>query len=253
MLPGSLLVNRREARFPLKREVAVDVCLQQPDGQLARLSGRLLDISASGARVAVDSLPQVEGAVELRLASAELGFDLAVSAKIVWGRQVGQGCFVLGCALQPPLPSEALEPFFARMLLDRRRGTRRAMLGPAQARWEMCPDEVDVELVDVSSSGFCIRTPTPARTDGRLMLRVPAAEGTQELLANVRWQAANHDGFLVGCELVSSRGRRALRECLSVASQPPARPTSAARPLSLLALVGIVLVLAGVAAHFYVR
>jgi hypothetical protein len=246
-------MERRESRYALRGNVPARLTLRRADEPVAQVEARLLDISPGGAKLTLDVALAIDAAAELRLESPELGLDLVVPGRVCWARAEGPR-WVLGCAFQPPLPPEALEPFFEHGLLERRRNSRRVAVGRAVARWEMCEGETPVELLDYSTGGFCVRAPQRAQTDGRLLLRLAGPDGVlREVLAKVRWQSAIVGGCVLGCEFQSAEGLRTLRACVPQEAGVPLVSGPTARRLSLFTLVGVVLLLAVVAWQMAMR
>ena len=194
-------------------------------GEPTAAEATLIDISAGGFTLSLDSQLKLQQAVSLTIEVPESKLHLTVPAEICWLRSTAPERWTAGCAFLPELPSNTLEDLFASGILERRALAREPMRLAARAEWELDPGRFEVELQDASEGGICLRSPRPGKLGTQLMVYVPVAEGQEvQIPARSQWQAATGADFLVGCAFMNVKGWSALQECLAT-THPAPEPT----------------------------
>ncbi|HUY33126.1 MAG TPA: PilZ domain-containing protein [Pirellulales bacterium] len=217
----------RLRRFTLADRHELALTVEWADGgEPTTTPAVLLDISAGGVKLSLDSHLKLHQLISLTIVSAELKLDLTVSAKVCWLRPGENDHWTAGCAFVPELSPAALETLFASGLVERRIFPRHPIQLAASAQWELDPARFDVELQDVSTGGVCMRSPQPGKIAARVVVFVPDGDGREVPVAvRCQWHVAAEGGYLIGCAYVNVDGNAAMHEALARAAPPP-KPTS---------------------------
>jgi hypothetical protein len=161
-------------------------------------------MSRGGLKLSVPVELAIHEVVQLRVENEELQMDLAEPAQIRWVRRApdSDGWHV-GCQIQTAIDEKVLEELAERGLLDRRNSARHSVNAEAMAQWELCEDSVPVQLLNLSSEGFCLASDQPTNVGSRLKLTLSDENGEfcQEILARSKWQTEFENGYMIGCEL----------------------------------------------------
>ncbi|MGE3410104.1 MAG: PilZ domain-containing protein [Pirellulales bacterium] len=195
---------QRESRFRVAAPHHVKVVFERADGRSpAIISGELLDMSRGGAKLFVAQALQNGENVLMRIEDAAFDLRLSVSANVGWIKRSGDR-FGLGVVFSPSLPESTIGEMLTKGILERRLAPRKETRVPLQARWECSAsaEPRDVDLIDISPGGFCLRSAVPAVVGSRMRLLTRDNERhAPEINAKVRWQLDEKNGFLIGCEL----------------------------------------------------
>jgi hypothetical protein len=198
---------RRHGRYVVSAAHVVEATLTRAGGTTTDLTGRLLDVSAGGARILVREPLSFNEAVRLRICCQAIDLDLSVLATVCWMRpHTHKGEWVLGCSLSPLLLDECLERSAKKGLFERRASTRTVVDLTAFARWEMTDQPAEVAIINSSQGGLCLRTSHRAQPGDRLRLLLPGGdESCAALEARVQWSTPHDSEYLVGCEFLDAR------------------------------------------------
>jgi hypothetical protein len=215
----------RPRRFTLTDHRTLSLTVEWADGgEPTTAAAALLDISAGGVKFSLESHLKLHQAISLTIVCSELQLAMTVPAKVCWLRPGENDGWAAGCAFVPELSKDALEMLFASGLVERRIFQRHPNKLAASAQWELDPARFDVEVLDVSTGGVCIRSPRPGKIDARVVVHVPADDGRETPIAlRCQWQIAAEAGYLVGCAYVNVEGHAAMHEALARAAPLPPR------------------------------
>jgi hypothetical protein len=161
-------------------------------------------MSRGGLKLAVPVELSMHEIVQLRVESEELQMDLSEPAQIRWVRKdPDSDGWHVGCQIQGSINEDVLEDLAAKGLLDRRNTARHGIKAEAVAQWELCEDRVPVQLLNLSSEGFCLASDEPTNVGSRLKLKLSddTGESSHEILARSKWQHEFDNGYMIGCEL----------------------------------------------------
>jgi len=161
-------------------------------------------MSRGGLKLSVPVELAVHEVVQLQVASEVLQMDLAEPAQIRWIRKdPDSDGWHVGCQIQTAIDEEILEELAERGLLDRRNSARHSVNAEAMAQWELREDSVPVQLLNLSSEGFCLASDQPTNVGSRLKLTLSDENGqpSHEILARSKWQTEFENGYMIGCEL----------------------------------------------------
>ncbi|MFV2069202.1 MAG: PilZ domain-containing protein [Pirellulales bacterium] len=198
-------VKYRDPRTELadEKKVLVRVAYQTKDGP-ELLDGQLLDISRSGAKLAIPrGLPFGEK-VDLHAVIPELDLDLTVGAVVSWNRQDTDGRWLIGCRFDPGLSDATIDRMAHGGYLERRHSPRYPISLKATASFELSEHDFSVWIQDFSTDGFSILSPRPGEVDQRLRLEIVKENGERIVIsARTRWCVSVDDDYLVGCAFVN--------------------------------------------------
>ncbi len=224
------LMMTRDARYRPRGGKAVKVTVCKLDaGQEQSFTGELIDIGRGGARLVLGEAMPLDGAVEIRLQSADLSFELCMTAEICWC-QAEASRWALGCRFVPKLPEENLTKLFVTGLLERRFFSRKPRRVSVTAKWEMEADSLPAALWDLSDGGFCLLMPTPRKVGSRVLVSAGDGNKAVQVPAKAQWDLRSGDGWIVGCEFITRTGYDALRSiqsCSLPADEEGAAPATA--------------------------
>ena len=177
----------------------VTVTITNDQGEEQHL-GQLADLSAQGVRFSLGvRLPEgvrIRFCLEVEKTQLKMHFTGVVR----WAQPQDKDSWWIGCRLFEMVPQEVIGNLAIAGLLDRRRDPRYQIAHRAIAKWELTNAQKDVEIVNYSKGGFCLRC-TDARhfpTD-RLMLLLSNDDQTIEVSARVMWRRHLDQGYAVGC------------------------------------------------------
>lgn len=246
-------VNRREPRYHVNPEFNIRVAVRRAAMPNQEISGKVVDMSQSGARLVLESSVQFQEAITVYLVCEEMGLDIALSSNVCWLRQ-GRGPeeWVLGCAFDPELPADYLEDFFRNGLLERRSNPRLPLDMEARALWELSNEPAPIRLVNVSQCGFCMTTSNMVEVGRRVRLFVDRANRPElQIDGRIQWAMRNGEEQVLGCHLVNTSGYDSIGELAAIAEasmqpqgKPKPEPLSAWRLLFYTALTALVALVA---------
>ena len=235
---------RGESHSPVNARCPVRVVLERGTETPSSVEAELMDLAPGGARLVLDVAVQFQEMVTLRLEGAKLKRSLSASAKVCWIRKTDDDRWALGVSFSPALPEERLDELYSSGLLERRRNPRRSFHAPALARWELTPEPVAVEMLDVSLGGFSVQSPCSAKFDSRMRLTIEdGEESTVDISGRVRWEAQVGDGYMIGCEFTGHGGYTQLRDAIAYAEAREVPRIGPKRKLSIISAAGVAAVL----------
>jgi hypothetical protein len=227
---------RQEPRVRLNPQADVRVTLQPLSDPEKTVTGRLADLSVTGAKMMVDGPLTFNEQVTVRIEAPEAGLDVSLAGSVCWMRCAGadEG-WTLGCAFDPELSPEMMEEFCAGGLFDRRTERREPARLKAKVRWELETHvKKEVELVNVSRCGFCLAADEPTEVGRRLRLFVDRRSGGPlEIAARTQYQFASDGKYLIGCHVMPGESEAAIEQLAAIAQEgmdesaeaPGRRPT----------------------------
>ncbi len=226
--------QRREARYRAFDGHQVVIIVEwTSQGQPATVQGRLIDLSRSGAKVAISSPIPVDEAFTLRLQVSELGLNLTLNAEVCWMRPAGPDSWYLGCVFAGELPDHVLPKLAASGYVDQRQDARYEISLEASARQELAGDSLlNVRLVNYSAGGFRLFSSQPATPGGRLLLEMhDALGGLVRIPAKAVWQLEAEGGHHVGCCFLNNDGFDVLAQLVKSIKPPELAEPRRRRPL----------------------
>ncbi|MBI1903290.1 MAG: PilZ domain-containing protein [Planctomycetia bacterium] len=213
---------RQDPRVRLNPQSDVRVTLQPLSDPEKTVTGRLVDLSVTGAKMMVDGPLTFNEQVTVRIEAPEAGLDVSLAGSVCWMRcgSPHEG-WTLGCAFDPELSPETMEEFCAGGLFDRRTEKREPARLKAKVRWELQTHvKKDVELVNVSRCGFCLAADAPTEVGRRLRLFVERPSGRPlEIAARTQYQFAADGKFLIGCHVIPGESEAAIEQLAAIAQE----------------------------------
>ncbi|MCA9168665.1 MAG: PilZ domain-containing protein [Planctomycetales bacterium] len=206
--------RRNEGRFFINsRATQITVTPVSDAQQVQSFAGQLADLSLSGVKISIDGKLEMGQEVKLLIQVPSMNFELERRAVARWQQPRDATTWWTGCQLLEPFDATIVEELAAAHVLNRRRDPRYTVDAPAQARWELSDQFVDVKLINFSKGGFCVIFPAPLEgASERLMLQVELNGKESQIPARVMWQGPSPEGFAVGCAFVSIDGFLKLRD-----------------------------------------
>jgi hypothetical protein len=194
----------RAERFAVRNPDDLYASIERTDGaERIVIVAEPLDISDGGIKLRVGEPVSFEEQVTLVLGCAEGPMRLTLSCRVAWLRAEWDETWLVGCQFIPKLPAGVLQSLFSSGSVERRQFARCAVNGTAVAKWELQPESFDVEFIDISQGGFCLRCRQAGQTGQRMRLCVDTPQGQGTVQATARWCLAVEDGsMLVGCEFL---------------------------------------------------
>jgi hypothetical protein len=209
---------RRSPRFKAFEDRQMAVVIQRAVGfEPSELRGRILDLSAGGAKLAVPCEIALQESIDVRFDLPEVTSAGPVAATVCWARTAGGSSWRLGCSFAKELPESLMSELAVHGYIDRREDNRQPAGIPAAVQWEATRETTAVHLEDVSPGGFSLTCPETAAPGTRLRLIVGAAEAEAvSLAAVVRWQRNTADGPVLGCAFLEEGAYRRLEPALAL-------------------------------------
>jgi hypothetical protein len=193
---------REEPRYEIAGDQAVQLVVEPTDhrAQPLTLSGRLMNLSASGAKLAVAAQLPPHKTLRLRMRIESMSLELYVSANVCWASHGGADQCILGCRLSPRLPPGMLSHLTAGGRLDRRDSARESQLRTLRVvRDRVAGGAAQSATVhNYSRGGLCLEATTPARIGERIgiVLDQPSKPAIQVV---ARWQLQQGNRCIIGC------------------------------------------------------
>lgn len=194
---------QRNPRYRFAERYSATICRTSESGP-ETIPADLLDMSRCGLKLSIPTQLEVHEVIQLHLVNDELGLNLIESAQIRWVREKAEtGTWDVGCEIQRGIDENVLEELAERGLLDRRDSARHNVTAEGLAQWELSEDSVPVQLLNLSTEGFCLASDQATNVGSRLKLTLIDDDGQSqvEILARSRWQHEFENGYLIGCEL----------------------------------------------------
>jgi hypothetical protein len=196
----------RAPRYKVKDQTKVAVTLEKADGSSAQLIAELLDISIGGAKFWTSETMAIRQIVDVVIGFRETGYQIQVSGEICWANPAPGDGWLLGCSFKPALPEDVLQLCATSGIIERRRHPREPVSIPASARWELDRELVPARVLNYSpGGGFCLLSQTDDKPGERVLLELTRGDGqVVTVRGKSRWQAPAADGYVVGCEFLST-------------------------------------------------
>jgi len=204
----------RENRYQIRDDRPLDVVIQRItlDG-IETITGRVVEVSRSGVKLAVSGSIPFEETVPLKILNDDLGVEIEVQARVCWGRPGPGSTWTAGCRIAPAIDEKVIARLAEHGCLDRREAARTSIRLLTTVQWELQSTASPVSLTDLSTNGFGMRSAYCPALGQRLLVHVEngAGEGLS-LPAQVEWTAKEKGGYAVGCCLLKSDDVRHLLE-----------------------------------------
>ncbi len=212
---------RRSPRFKAFEDRQMAVIVERGVGFEPReMRGRILDLSAGGAKMAVPCEIALQETIHVRFDLPDVTADLSVAATVCWARTAGGNSWRLGCAFAEELPESLMSELAVNGYIDRREDHRQETGIAAAVQWEATRETTAVHLHDVSPGGFSVLGPEAAAPGTRLRLLVSAADGEPVTVpAVVRWQRNTSEGCVLGCAYTEDGAHRRLEPVLATGAK----------------------------------
>ena len=207
---GAEYINR-DPRFIVIDGDSVGVTVEASEYDEAVVHLTLLDVSECGAKFqASERLPQGQQ-LALKIESESLGGGIQVDASVCWCQLDGSGEWIAGCSFEPQIPCETLDRLARGGVVDRRVDERRSIALNSTAAWELASETEPVQIVNLSSRGFCLASCQGGRPGARVRLCFGDGYDEQVVTGRCRWQVDSEEGFTLGCEFSSPEDYAILR------------------------------------------
>ncbi|MDA1012993.1 MAG: PilZ domain-containing protein [Planctomycetota bacterium] len=200
-------VQRSEYRYTLVdgRNIQVQVAHTLDTANTTVVAGEVRDLSTSGTKLVTTGPVRIRDHVSLRLLADEIGFDEYRTGQVRWTRLGRDFQWYSGVVFDQQLTSKLLVDLAAKEYLERRQAERFDVSISSQARREMTFDEIPIELLDVSSTGFRLKSAADMIPGERVMVELADEDhGHLTFQAHVRWVDRDEGNFTAGCRFLSA-------------------------------------------------
>lgn len=206
------LPDRTKPRFHIQQTEELETDLQSEDRIDQNV--RVTDISASGAKISIDSQLQPSERINLRLKHQEFGLEFTLAATVRWC-QLKRDSWEAGVEFNDTvIADDILDELAMDGVVERRRAERHPVDLEASLKTPGDPNNTGVIVSDVSIDGACIFTPRPVEIGERMLLTLMSQESDPvSFVAVSRWQKQQGAGFQVGCQLQSGQSTSILDAC----------------------------------------
>ncbi|MCE9607307.1 MAG: PilZ domain-containing protein [Planctomycetia bacterium] len=197
------VASRVEPRYEIDGELAVTLIIEPDDYRSApiEVEATLINLSASGAKLAVPTALEQDKTVRIKLVVDRLGLSFYLSARVCWAAPEGESSSIVGCQLSPNIPEGILQHIAQGGRLNRRDQDRRAtsmQVGIARGGIRLWSREKAV-IRNYAAGGVCLEMTKSAQLAEVLRLRF-AMDELEGVDVVVRWVIQQEDRFLMGCE-----------------------------------------------------
>lgn len=167
------------------------------------IDARVTQIGQDEVRLQLDSELSM-GEVVLLVAETKIKETLWQSPGEVHWHQRESGIDEVGLFLTHRLPDE----FVAWKGWERRLQLRYPIHQPARLWWDGRNHGVPVTVTNYSTNGLGLIASEHGRIGESFILTTSGTNSPVAVAGTCCWQSAQHDGYVIGCELKSSQGRR---------------------------------------------
>jgi len=199
------LSTRKRYRVMLGQ--VVPVAIQRPDEGEQSASGELVDITVSGARIRSQVPMRFGEKFVLHLESESVGLSITISCEVQWirpGRNDDE--WIVGSLFDSHIEADLLEEYVDIGLLERRESDRSDISLPATIRFEVSGDEMEVDVSNIGTGGFCYAAPTGGTIGSRVRLTFHEI-GSTVVEGRIKWQSTKNGEHLVGCQWENRGGK----------------------------------------------
>lgn len=239
-------LKTREPRFRVKHEKDTQVTVTRRDpNDLDPIKAELVDISHRGAKLGMKLCPRFQESLRLQIdiPSRDVHYEGVALVRNI--RSNGIEGWLVGCTVQPPLPSVVYSHLAAVAGIDRRKSTRKPISLPATLRKPLESDRIATRLLNVSPEGLCVWSDAEMDTGDRLSIGVVGPDQQiQNMEVRVLWRVVVPDGCMVGCSFNDSIGYATILSCLQEQSAKNSSVARTERPMSRLTLAAAILAIA---------
>ena len=214
------LGRRKELRFKTVDDNALQ-CACFHEDEKPKLA-RIIDISSGGLRMLCDGRFSVGQAVlfELGTDRSHGTFGGVVRRVEPW---VGGQC-LLGCELVERIADDILEEFAHQGIINRRQDDRLDWNQPATMSWELQTGAVDIKILDASTEGMKISSPTAIPENARLRIGIDTeSEEPIVVEAATIWQREDNQQHLAGVAFLNCETSASVIQILRQRNAPETR------------------------------
>ncbi len=165
---------------------------------------QVVDLSPHGAKLAVSQeIPEGE-LTRMRLVIDQLNINFQVAADVCWTQHGDDDNWLIGCSLDPQLPTSLFRGLTSDVQAERRFDPRTETSLQLLARWDLAGHDVSVKILNYSRGGFCVFSDKPVDFDRRLHLSI-GGEVETVIIAHATWQLEATEGIVVGCSFLREK------------------------------------------------
>ena len=163
----------------------------------------MIDISSGGTKLRVTTCLRFEESVRLRIEIPSVDLNCYVLASVRHIRPAGEGRWIVGCAVYPPLDEKAVARLAMQSGCDRRRWQRESITLPVSVRRQLALIDSAATIVNLSTGGFCILLAESCTAGECIRVGIRDSSGSEyTVLARAQWQMKTAEGFLLGCKFM---------------------------------------------------
>lgn len=194
------------------------------DAESGEFPAEMIDISSGGTKLRVTTCLRFEESVRLRIEIPSVDLNCYVLASVRHIRPAGEGRWIVGCAVYPPLDEEAVARLAMQEGCDRRRWQREPTALPVSVRRQLASIDSAGTIVNLSTGGFCILLEESCSAGECIRVGVPDSSGGEyTVMARAQWQLKTAEGYLIGCKFMRADDYDVLQ---AVTGTPDERPKS---------------------------
>jgi hypothetical protein len=164
---------------------------------------RPLGMSECGIMLRLDAPVDLDEQIDLMLGHLNGPLRLTLTCRVARLRREWDDSWIAACKFIPELPLAVMNLILSKGLANRRQSPRCAVTGSGTAKWQSQPEQFDVEFIDISQGGCCIRCRQAGQTGQEIEFTVESQGCPVTVQATARWCMGMEDGSLiVGCEFL---------------------------------------------------
>lgn len=229
--PPDTFVSRRP-RILLNESQSARVSLwRDGEAQGEEFPAEMIDISSGGTKLQVTTCLRFEESVRLRIEIPSVDLNCYVLASVRHIRPAGEGRWIVGCSVHPPLDEKAVARLAMQIGSDRRHFQRQPISMPVSVSRQLGLFDSDGDMINLSAGGFCIQLREPCTAGERIRVVLPDAAGRETaIMAGAQWQLKLSGGFLVGCKFLRAEDYHVVRAAAGEPVENKAEPAKPAEP-----------------------
>ena len=169
------------------------------------ITGEVRDLSTSGTKLVTPGPVRTHDHVSLRMLADDVAMDEYCIGEVRWSRLGRDYQWYSGIVFDQQFSPKLLESLASEDYLERRQAERIDVSIPSQARRELTFDDIPIEMLDVSSTGFRLKSTVEMVPGERVLVDLMDDErGQITFQAHVRWVDGSDRNYLAGCRFVSA-------------------------------------------------
>ena len=202
-------VNNTSTNVERRRQPRYAIATGTPDGVTIHcevdangevLTGQLLDLSLSGAKIKLPCCLQFSQAVQLRIACTKLGISIDVASQVCFVRPDDDE-WQAGCSFATEISQDVIDALARASVIQRRRSPRHTTSIHGIARWELDSESFPVRIRDFSTGGFCLVAQCPGTVGAAVNVNVKTPDGEACFVSGkLSWIVERDGEFLLGCQ-----------------------------------------------------